>query len=75
MLELIKEKITATLESVLTEGAEQNFDVILINPESSKKDKRRLRRRIRTIMDMHYRRIICFQCKITKRIFHLWLCG
>jgi hypothetical protein len=35
MLELIKEKITATLESVLTEGAEQNFDVILIYSESS----------------------------------------
>ncbi len=37
---MIKEKITATLESVLTEGAEQNYDVIIYNKESCEKDKR-----------------------------------
>ncbi len=40
MLEMIKEKISSTLESVLTEGAEQNYDVNSNNKESSKEDKR-----------------------------------
>jgi hypothetical protein len=40
MLELIREKISATLESVLTEQAEQSYDVYANNIVSSKEDKR-----------------------------------
>jgi hypothetical protein len=40
MLELIREKISAALESALTEGAEQSYDVYTNNTESSKEDKR-----------------------------------